>query len=214
MRKKLPLRRRCWALNPGPPACKAGALPLSYIPLQIVGGRGLVRGHLMPRHVPDKHSPVVPWCPESLSRKQHSKPSCWAAGWHGASWHCLSAATAPGPGLHCQHCCPFAAGGFLSRRAPRAVPRLYALSHTGLLTLTPVTVSLHCCSSSLAVRLMLPRLRTPLSGHTEMGLKTHSDPGVGLLPIPLECLTVASPRTPLPGTPYGDQPAYLFSALC
>ena len=74
LRKKLPLRRRCWALNPGPPACKAGALPLSYIPLQIVGGRGLMRAHLMPRHVPDKHSPVVPWCPESLSRKQHSTP--------------------------------------------------------------------------------------------------------------------------------------------
>ena len=27
---------RCWGLNPGPPACKAGALPLSYIPWVVM----------------------------------------------------------------------------------------------------------------------------------------------------------------------------------
>ena len=33
-KKKIPEHKkwRCWGLNPGPPACEAGALPLSYIP--------------------------------------------------------------------------------------------------------------------------------------------------------------------------------------
>lgn len=30
---------RCWGLNPGPPSCKAGALPLSYIPLTLASRR-------------------------------------------------------------------------------------------------------------------------------------------------------------------------------
>lgn len=53
---------RCWGLNPGPPACKAGALPLSYIPWMVVLVEGLFFWDIFLSPPPELMLPAAPCC--------------------------------------------------------------------------------------------------------------------------------------------------------